>query len=200
MKLKSCSQKLTNIHTKLHKGVLMYSEIVKKGNMKIGHNTQKPLCSVGPDMLRTTYNNIQQPQRTFSICPTPLCILTRAPCTAPSTLPATRPPLFHRPAAPTIPPLLDDAALMPPRFMLSAFTTHGASDDDSPRRGFEAVPPFQLPLFILEVPVPQEVAKLVCPFPSPNLISILTEKEDGRTRCMRPLSVMFDGRQATGFE
>jgi len=34
--------------------------------------------------------------------------------------------------------------------MLSAFTTHGASDDDSPRRGFEAVPPFQLPLLTLK--------------------------------------------------
>jgi len=45
--------------------------------------------------------------------------------------------------------------------------------------------------------MPQEVAKLVCPFPSPNLISILPEKEDRRTRCMGPWSVMFDERQAT---
>jgi hypothetical protein len=70
--------------------------------------------------------------------------------------------------------------------MLSAFTTHGASDDDSPRRGFEIVPPFQLPLHNLEVPLPQEVAKLVCPFPSQNSISIL-EKEDRMTRCMRAI-------------
>jgi hypothetical protein len=70
---------------------------------------------------------------------------------------AIYPPLHSAPTPPSTnhphyPPLLDDAALIPPRFMLSAFTTHGASDDDSPRRGFEAVPPVQPPLLILDVP------------------------------------------------
>lgn len=121
-----------------------------------------------------THRHNFTPQQASSLC-TPLVFLHHDSCAVQRAIytPRHPSPTLQTTYYPHSPPLLDDAALIPPRFMLSAFTTHGASDDDSPRRGFDAVPPSETPLLYLEVPLPQQVPKLARPVPSSDLISSL---------------------------